>query len=99
MNITSIFTTISAIIPSTFFDSMLDVAVQWINAGLDGLVVPFGTIACGAIFIFMLIKCIADYKEGHGEDIKAKLFPMLLCLIIAGILMSKNVWWSAFVTV
>lgn len=82
--------------PSTFFNSMKAEAFEWINAGVDGLVIPVGALICGAVFIFLLIKCVAEYRAGQGEDIKNKIFPMLLCLIIAGILLSKNLWWGAF---
>lgn len=89
--------TAAAANPSTFFSAILDIAMQWINAAMDGLIVPFGVGCCGAVFLFLLVKCVTNYRDGHGEEIKDKLFPMLLCLIVAGILLSKNIWWSAFV--
>lgn len=79
-----------------FFDGIAGEAFEWINAGVDGLVIPVGALICGAVFIFLLIKCVAEYRAGQGEDIKNKIFPMLLCLIIAGVLLSKNLWWGAF---
>ena len=81
---------------NTFFDPIKAEAFEWINAGLDSLVIPIGALICGAVFIFLLIKCVAEYRAGQGEDIKGKIFPMVLCLIIAGVLLSKNLWWGAF---
>ncbi len=86
----------SAANAGTFFQSMKVTALEWVNAGLDNFVIPIGVVCCGATFVFLLIKCVADYKEGHGEDMKAKAFPLLLCLIIAAILLTKNMWWAAF---
>ena len=81
---------------NTFFDPIKAEAFEWINAGLDSLVIPIGALICGAVFIFFLIKCVAEYRAGQGEDVKNKIFPMLLCFIIAGVLLSKNLWWGAF---
>ena len=81
---------------NTFFDPIKAEAFEWINAGLDSVVIAIGALICGAVFIFLLIKCVAEYRAGQGEDIKNKIFPMLLCLIIAGVLLSKNLWWGAF---
>ena len=81
---------------NTFFDPIKAEAFEWINGGLDSLVIPICALICGAVFIFLLIKCVAEYRAGQGEDIKNKIFPMLLCLIIAGVLLSKNLWWGAF---
>ena len=81
---------------TTIFDPIKAEAFEWINAGLDSLVIPIGALICGAVFIFLLIKCVAEYRAGQGEDIKNKIFPMLLCLIIAGVLLCKNLWWGVF---
>lgn len=84
--------------PHTFFDAIKATAFQWANAGLDNFLVPVGTVCCGAIFIFLLIKCVTDYKEGHGEDMRAKAFQLFLCLVIAALLLTKHLWWAAFVS-
>ena len=59
---------------NTFFDPIKAEAFEWINAGLDSLVIPIGALICGAVFIFLLIKCVAEYRAGQGEDIKNKIF-------------------------
>lgn len=82
--------------PSAFFQSMFKIFEDWAMAGVDSFVIPIGLIICGGVFIFQLIKLVGEYQESR-EGINKRLFPMLICLVIAGILITKNLWWSAFV--
>ena len=60
---------------NTFFDPIKAEAFEWINAGLDSLVIPIGALICGAVFIFLLIKCVAEYRAGRERILKTKFFP------------------------
>ncbi|MEG0305067.1 MAG: hypothetical protein RR764_09345 [Oscillospiraceae bacterium] len=80
--------------PNGFFDSVKGTAMAWITAAVDKLLIPVGVAACGGFFIFLLIKCASDYNEGRGNEMKPKIMTMLLIIIIAALLLSKNLWWN-----
>lgn len=80
--------------PDAFFGNIKNTTMNWVNAGVDGLLIPIGVIICGVFFIFLLIQAVADYQEQHSEQMKGKIFFMLLIIIIAALLLTKNQWWG-----
>lgn len=97
MNITSIFTAALALNPSSFVQSIAEIALQWVNPLMDILIIPVGVITCGIVVVTNLIKCGIEYHDGNGQNaFKGKILPILIPLIIATILASKNSWWPIF---
>lgn len=87
-------TALAATNPDGFWGAIKGVAISWVNSFVDVLLVPVGIAICAVFFIINLVKCITEYQAGHGDQITGKIMYMVLIIIIAALLLAKNLWWS-----
>lgn len=80
--------------PAGFFGGIKGTVTSWLNAFVDNFLIYIGVLICGVFFIINLIKCVTDYNEGHGDQMKGKIIFMLVLVVIAALLLAKNAWWG-----
>ena len=72
---------------SGFFKAITKTALEYVSAGLDYLIIPVGLSVLGGFFIFLLFKCVSDYNDNRGDEMKGKILWLFLIVIVAGILL------------
>ena len=97
MILNTIATTMIGTNPTGLFDAWKATALSWLNAGIDGFLVPVGILVCAAILFYNIIKAAATYMKNRGDDITSNVTAILICAIIIAILATKSLWWS-FIT-
>lgn len=81
----------------SFFGALKTTVVTWLNAGLDGFVIPVGVLILAIITVVLIVKAAADHHRGQGDDLMERIKPAIICVIIIAILLTKNVWWGFLV--
>lgn len=60
---------------------------------LDFLIVPAALAFLIVVLVMQLVKIGSAYRQGHGEDMKGKIFPLAIT-IIALILVASYGFWA-----
>lgn len=97
MILNTIATTMIGTNPTGLFDAWKATALSWLNAGIDGFLVPVGILVCAAILIYNIVRAGLTYKNNRGDDITNNISAIVVCAIIIAILATKSLWWS-FIT-